>query len=76
MEADVIELELKYCECCGGLWLRARGTDKIYCPGCVAAMEGPTAACKSKRRPRLPVNSRLELVSMEGTPVVMEGGNA
>ena len=73
---EVIELELKYCERCGGLWLRARGAAAIYCNACVEAMEGPAAACKSKRRLRRPANTRLELVRMEGTQICMEGGNA
>ena len=28
-------LELKYCERCGGLWLRALGTDEVYCASCI-----------------------------------------
>ena len=27
-------LELKYCERCGGLWLRPVGGGQIYCTGC------------------------------------------
>jgi hypothetical protein len=27
-------MELKYCERCGGLWLRAQGVEGVYCPGC------------------------------------------
>ena len=44
MEADVIELlsgmdvELKYCERCGGLWLRRVGGRQIYCPPCIPKM--------------------------------------
>jgi uncharacterized Zn finger protein (UPF0148 family) len=29
-----IQVELKYCERCGGLWLRPRGTDGVYCASC------------------------------------------
>jgi hypothetical protein len=29
------QLELKYCERCGGLWLRNKGEEEVYCPGCV-----------------------------------------
>ncbi len=29
-----IAVELKYCERCGGLWLRRRGTAGVHCSGC------------------------------------------
>ena len=31
-------LELKYCERCGGLWLRASGAAAVYCPPCTSEM--------------------------------------
>jgi Zn-finger nucleic acid-binding protein len=30
-ERQEILLELKYCERCGGLWLRPQGTDGLFC---------------------------------------------
>lgn len=30
------QVELKYCERCGGLFLRGRGADGVYCAGCTA----------------------------------------
>ena len=33
-----LSLELKYCERCGGLWLRPVGGDQIYCRACGRAM--------------------------------------
>ena len=33
-------LELKYCERCGGLWLRPKGSDLIFCVGCAKTMAG------------------------------------
>lgn len=30
----VIKLELKYCENCGGLWIRREGDHGIYCRTC------------------------------------------
>ena len=33
---EIIQLELKYCERCGGLWLRVRGSGNIYCAACTA----------------------------------------
>ena len=38
--AGSIQLELKYCERCGGLWLRLKGSDLVFCAGCVRAMAG------------------------------------
>jgi len=38
LKAQDIELELKYCERCGGLWLRTRGEEAVYCPGCTARL--------------------------------------
>ena len=31
-------LELKYCERCGGLWLRPMGGEQIYCAPCARAI--------------------------------------
>ena len=31
-------LELKYCERCGGLWLRPVGGGQVYCVACARAM--------------------------------------
>jgi Zn-finger nucleic acid-binding protein len=40
-ETDVVnemKFELKYCERCGGLWLRPVGGEQIYCAACGRAM--------------------------------------
>ena len=37
METELLEmvfLELKYCERCGGLWLRRKGESQVYCESC------------------------------------------
>ena len=35
-DANAIQMELKYCERCGALWLRPTGSDLIFCsPGSV-----------------------------------------
>jgi len=39
MEIDDVRitlLELKYCERCGGLWLRETGSDEVLCESCSA----------------------------------------
>ena len=33
-EVEVMELELKYCERCGALWLRRMGSEGVYCAVC------------------------------------------
>ncbi len=57
-EGEEIQLELKYCERCGGLWLRRQGTDGVHCAMCqvcVAAMPdpGPPPPGKKRRKARL-----------------------
>lgn len=48
---EEIALELKYCERCGGLWLRPAGGGQIYCTICSRAMaELPPASTEVKRR--------------------------
>lgn len=37
---NVIQLELKYCERCGGLWLRPKGSELIFCGDCAKGMAG------------------------------------
>ncbi len=34
-ESAFTVLEPKYCELCGGLWLRANGSSSIYCRRCI-----------------------------------------
>jgi hypothetical protein len=34
--AVAVAVELKYCERCGGLWLRRQGEDVVYCDRCRA----------------------------------------
>jgi hypothetical protein len=34
LETGEVPVELKYCERCGGLWLRPQGKDVVYCRGC------------------------------------------
>jgi len=44
MEIEIVEVELKYCERCGGLWLRPCGSSRVFCASCapkMAALEIP-----------------------------------
>ena len=47
--AEGIRMELKYCECCGGLLLRRAGSQANYCVGC-ALLISDLAPRKEGRR--------------------------
>ena len=59
MEGSEIQVELKYCERCGGLWLRPQRTYGVYCGSCracLAAMpnrgDAPPRTARSRRKAR------------------------
>ncbi len=55
VEGERVLVELKYCERCGGLWLRPQKTDGVYCAAChacLAAMPDPGQAPHRKARRR------------------------
>jgi hypothetical protein len=57
--------QLKYCERCGGLWLRPDSAVTPYCPTCdrfMADLPSRTqpARCKNMRGGRAPVGACLE----------------
>ena len=72
-----IQMELKYCERCGGLWLRPKGEDEVYCAECTPKMAEVTV---SRRRPRIAVVAVHSLEEAEGCIAellgIAEGGNA
>ena len=37
-DCEFIQLELKYCERCGALWLRPRGSEVVFCGTCALAV--------------------------------------
>ena len=39
-DVDAIQMELKYCERCGALWLRLTGSDLIFCSLCSVMLAG------------------------------------
>ena len=49
-DVEIFEVELKYCERCGGLWFREKGKTGVYCGSCdpkmaeVALGDGPRPA--------------------------------
>ena len=72
---EIIRLELKYCERCGGLWLRQRGTGRVYCAACTSEISDFPVGDRRMRRPRLPTNGKLEIESQDGAVrfIVCEG---
>jgi hypothetical protein len=55
MEGPKTQVELKYCERCGGLWLRPQGDGEVYCGGCRVRMaDMPRPGYEQPRKPRLP----------------------
>ncbi len=48
-----LHMELKVCEGCGALWLRAKNTSGVYCRRCTGALaEFPTAKGRRTARSR------------------------
>ena len=71
-------VELKYCEGCGGLWLRPKGGEEVYCTECAMKM---AELAQPRRRPRVLVVTVNSLEELEGciaelTGIPTEGGNA
>ena len=52
LETGEVPMELKYCERCGGLWLRPQGEDVVYCRGCLEHMAAWRAGERYAPRPR------------------------
>jgi len=77
MAVEIVQLELKYCERCGGLWVRPRGAQTVYCAACVAqTSEAMPRPSRRKSRPRLPMN-RDGAIHGQGLMLVSHaGGNA
>jgi hypothetical protein len=63
---EIIRLELKYCERCGGLWLRRRNTGGVYCAGCSSETSEFPLCGRRISRPRLPSNGRFKIESQDG----------
>ena len=74
---EIVRLELKYCERCGGLWMRTWGTEDVYCPSCAVEMSD-LPAVRRRRKPHLLVNDRVEIKSQSEDLSLFcgEGGNA
>lgn len=60
--SEETRVELKYCEHCGGLWVR-EGGGGVYCPKCATKVADLPVPRKKPGRIQLP----------EGRPTVLEG---
>jgi hypothetical protein len=56
-----VGMELKYCEHCGGLWVRECGAGTVYCERCQAKVADLPAAQKKSGRLILPVGPHSEV---------------
>ena len=65
-EGSEIQMELKYCERCGGLWLRPAGTDGVYCAGCRVCLEATPKQLEGLPRKTRRRNARLQSVGVQG----------
>jgi hypothetical protein len=75
-DRELIQLELKYCERCGGLWFRMQCSPEVYCATCAIAMADVALPSKSRRHPRMPVADDFEGRGISEITAWMEGGNA
>ena len=73
----IIELELKYCERCGGLWLRIVGMPEVYCASCALQVSDLPRTTARKRGAKLPARrhgDRKQLPNFAN--ISRQGGNA
>ncbi|MGA2424691.1 MAG: hypothetical protein ABSG07_11855 [Terriglobales bacterium] len=80
MEGPEIRVELKYCERCGGLWLRPQGAEGVYCAKCrvrLAALPNPGEPLPRKGRRRKArgrgVDVQAEVLQSPGRIEQLEG---
>jgi hypothetical protein len=81
-----LQVELKYCERCGGLWLRPAGGGQIYCAACGQEMAKLPAASSERggcaKLPQGPVRWNVDssdfddLEEYEGLDLDAAGGVA
>lgn len=71
-DSGAIQLELKYCERCGGLWLRPTGSDLVFCAPCALVLSG----LRTNFRASLPPQAAFRQAHNVQTAFWSEGGNA
>jgi Zn-finger nucleic acid-binding protein len=60
-----VGVELKYCEHCGGLWVRERGAGIVYCEKCQPQVADLPAPKRKKQRLTLPVRPHTAIDDYE-----------
>lgn len=74
-DVGAIQMELKYCERCGALWLRLTGSDLIFCPSCSVILAG-LARDPRFREHRGSISHGGEIERKTNSAFWSEGGNA
>jgi len=77
-ELAIIQLELKYCERCGALWLRPRGEENVYCALCLWQLSEISAESGEGNIAHLSRKARIAVEGRDGEFLLVcdEGGNA
>ena len=60
-KVEVVQLELKYCERCGGLWVRPQGSGLVYCAPCVVKVADLPKPRHYRTKPRIPIHHGMEI---------------
>ena len=77
-QCEVVQLELKYCERCGGLWLRRVGVGDIFCAACAVGMPEFRMVRRTRGKAVLPAHhngERYGQLRLVATPQ-RDGGRA
>ena len=64
-ESNVVGVELKYCEHCGGLWVRELGAGTVYCERCETKVADLPAPKLKRSRMALPVRAHTTVEDYE-----------
>jgi hypothetical protein len=62
---EAVRVELKYCEHCGGLWVRENGVAGVYCDHCRAKVADLPTPKKQPARIILPVRPHTAVEDYE-----------
>jgi len=78
IECSHVEVELKYCERCGGLFLRPQRSVLVYCVSCATRLAGQRefaevfnqSSSNKKRNPRMVKGPKLRERQIQGAPKI------